>query len=101
MPRSKRRGTRNKINCRNSIYDLSKFIIWVFRIPGDTNLQKDGILKEATPCSNCCKNLYKLGFRKIAFPDKEGNIIMKDLHYFENDHLSNAQKNTEKYCKFL
>ena len=51
------------------------------------------------PCSNCCKSLYNLGFRKIGFSNNNGNIEIIDLRYFQNNHLSYAQKNSEKYSR--
>jgi hypothetical protein len=80
---------------RNKIYNLSKYIIWVVRISQDETPK----LKDAMPCHNCCKSLYKLGFRKICFSNNNGNIEIIDLRYFQNNHLSYAQKNSEKYCR--
>jgi len=76
-------------------YDLSKFIIWVIRVSNGNNV------RDAMPCSNCCKNLRKLGFRKVAHSNSNGEIEMIDLRYFTNNHLSRAQLITEKYCKII
>ena len=102
MPQSKkRRGTRNKINSNHSIYDLSKFTVWVIRLPGDSNLRDKGILRDAAPCARCCKGLYRLGFTKLGFSNINGDLEIADLRHYQNTHLSGAQKITEKYCKFI
>lgn len=99
MPRSKkRRGTRNKVNSTHSIYDFSKYIVWTVRIPCGITLDKD-ILRDAAPCENCCKALLKLGFTKIGFSNNNGNFILVDLRFYQNNHKSCAQKNSEKYCR--
>ena len=99
MPRSKkRRGTRNKINSTHSIYDFSKFTVWTLRIC-NTGKFHDHDLRDAAPCTNCCKSLYKLGFTKLGFTTEDGEFVIEDLRYYCNDHISHAQKNSEKYCK--
>lgn len=51
------------------------------------------------PCGNCCKSLYKLGFRKLGYSNDKGVIQMMDLRYITNTHLSYAQRTSEKYCR--
>ena len=75
-------------------YDLSKFIIWVIRVSGSN-------IRDAMPCSRCCKNLKNLGFRKVAFSNSDGEIEMIDLRRFSNNHLSRAQIITAKYSKII
>ena len=98
MPTCKRKGTTEKFNSNHSIYDLSKYIIWVVRI---TSNNSENILRDAAPCYRCCKGLYKLGFTKIGFSNDKGKIELADLRYYQNKHLSSSQKKSEKYCKYI
>lgn len=95
MKNSKQKSRKYKFK-----YNLSKFIIWVVRLPKDKKLKETGIFKDAKPCSKCCTSLYELGFRKIAFSTENNEIELIDLRTYRNTHLSNAQKITEKYCRY-
>ena len=68
--------------------------MWVIRV------SKDGSFQDAKPCSKCCKLLFEFGFRKIAFSNNDGDIEIVNLKNFTNDHLSAAQRLTEKYCRY-
>jgi hypothetical protein len=57
-------------------------------------------LKDAKPCSKCCKILFELGFRKVAFSNEHNQIELIDLRKYKNTHLSSAQKITEKYSRY-
>ena len=99
MPRSKkRRGTHNKINTIKPMYDLSKYTVWVVRIPGGDNSKS--VLRDAAPCSKCCKGLLNLGFRKVGYSTNDGDIEIIDLRNYHTKHLSNAQVKSEKYCRY-
>mgnify|MGYP001201922039 CR=1 FL=1 len=98
MPTCKRKGTTEKYNSNHSIYDLSKYTIWVVRI---TSNNSENILRDAAPCYRCCKGLYKLGFTKIGFSNDEGKMELADLRFYQNEHLSSSQKKSEKYCKYI
>ena len=78
---------------------MSKYIIWVYRIPNDLVLRNEGVLRNAKPCQRCCKGLQDLGFRKLGFSNENGDTELIDLRYFTNDHISAAQKKTTKYSK--
>ena len=95
---NKRKGTKEKFNSNHSIYDLSKYTIWVVRISSHNS---ENILRDAAPCYRCCKGLYKLGFTKIGFSNNNGEIEIADLRYYQNEHLSASQKKSEKYCKYI
>tara|TARA_Y100000385_G_scaffold277525_2_gene324599 strand:+ start:1988 stop:2293 length:306 start_codon:yes stop_codon:yes gene_type:complete len=100
MPFNKK-GTQQKINSKHSIYDLSKYIIWVVRISNNKEEIDNNDLIDAAPCSRCCKSLYKLGFTKIGFSNKNGEIEIADLRYYQNDHISHSQKKSEQFCKYI
>lgn len=78
------------------MYDLSKYIIWVYRISNQTNDLK---FKQSKPCNTCCTFLSKLGFQRIMYINDHNDIEQLDLRYVHNNHLSNAQKKLSKYCR--
>ena len=84
MPFSKRKG---------KIYNFSKYILWVIR------LSNTGELRDAMPCKRCCVAIRKFGFKKIAFPNIDGNIEMVNIQKFQNNHLSRSQINSEKHSR--
>jgi tRNA(Arg) A34 adenosine deaminase TadA len=64
---------------------MSKFTIWVGRI-----LRNDTI-SNSEPCSDCCKKLKEMGFTKIGYTSRDGNIVIQKLSEYSNNHMSQAQ----------
>ena len=81
-------------------YNLSKFIVWVARIPNNKSSIEKGELKNAKPCLMCTKLLKELGFRYVAYTNNNNKIELVDLRKFNNNHLSDAQKITFNHCKY-
>lgn len=75
-------------------YNFKKYVLWVVRVSNNGEN-----LKDATPCKRCCCKLNELGFKKIGYSDKEGEIKIVDIRYFMNNHLSRSQKKTAKFSR--
>jgi deoxycytidylate deaminase len=60
-----------------------------------------GELRNAMPCSECCKTLKKLGFRKVAYSTNSSEMHIVDMRTFTNNHLSGSQKITAIHSKAL
>ena len=95
------RKKQNKFTRNNNKINLSKYVVWVCRIPNDENLKKIGTFKNSEPCIRCCNGLKKLGFRKLRYSNDNGNFINIDLRYFKPTHISHSQLETTKYSKLI
>jgi deoxycytidylate deaminase len=76
---------------RKNIYvpQLSKCILWVVRV------SKTNTLTESKPCSDCLSFIKRIGVKKIAYTNKEGNLVLQNTKNISSTHLSHAQKLTK------
>jgi tRNA(Arg) A34 adenosine deaminase TadA len=78
-----KRRTNNK---RDLNRIMSKFTIWVGRI-----LRNDS-LSNSEPCNDCCRKLKSMGFTRLGYTTETGSIVIVNLTYYNNTHLSKAQR---------
>lgn len=71
---------------------ISKYIIWVGRI------NKDNLLTNSKPCMVCKYRLLKLGFKKVAYTNDNGNLVKCNICDLNTNHLSECQLNLKKLC---
>ena len=84
------------IKTKNNKYNLSGYTLWVVRASMRTEDLNNLKCTESRPCQNCTCYLKKLGFKKIAYSDSNGNINIVNLNSYHNDHLSDYQKSIFK-----
>ena len=75
---------------KNNKRKNSKITILVVRIT--INSDSSVNLLNSAPCANCAKNMRLAGVKKIAFSNKEGEVVGMKLSDYETTHLSHAQK---------
>ena len=76
---------------------VSKYTLWVVRMPNFEH--SDVKVIESKPCYFCTRDLYRLGFEKIAYSTNKNTIVYDRLSkLIDSDlHKSNLQKIIEKY----
>ena len=78
---------------------FNNYILWVVRISNPKNKLFTSRLTGSKPCHECIKHLKLLGFSKIGYSDNNGNIIVENMNKIKSNHLSDAQKFTQKFRK--
>jgi deoxycytidylate deaminase len=76
---------------------ISKYTLWVVRIPNSKHNNVKVI--ESKPCYYCTRDLYNLGFEKIAYSTNNNSIVYDKLSNLIKSklHKSNLQKRIEQY----
>lgn len=86
---------KNSFNKKN----FNNFILWVVRLSNPNSNKLESKITGSKPCKECIKKLTKLGFCKVGYSDNNGNIIIENIKYMNNDHLSEAQLSFKKLEK--
>ena len=73
-------------------YNFSKFTVWCVRITSPNNNQKLIKTTSSGPCIVCLKRMRELGFGKIAFSNKKGEMEIHKLSSYNKISLTSSQR---------
>ena len=88
-------------------YDFSKFTVWCVRISEYKSSNDNLKTTSSGPCIVCLKRMRELGFGKVAFSNKQGEIEIHKINSYDKVALTSSQRlrvqNRDKiknsYCK--
>ena len=73
-------------------YDFSKFTVWCVRISEPKTRHCHVKTTNSGPCIVCLKRMRELGFGKIAFSNKKGEIEIHKIKEYNKVSLTSSQR---------
>ena len=73
-------------------YDFSKFTVWCVRISEPKTKHCHVKTTNSGPCIVCLKRMRELGFGKIAFSNKKGEIEIHKIKNYNKVALTSSQR---------
>ena len=73
-------------------YNFSKFTVWCVRIASPNNIKNHIKTTSSGPCIVCLKRMRELGFGKIAFSNKKGEMEIHKVSSYNKISLTSSQR---------
>ena len=79
-------------NTASPKYDFSKFTVWCVRISEPKTNHCHVKTTNSGPCIVCLKRMRELGFGKVAFSNKKGEIEIHKIKEYNKVALTSSQR---------
>ena len=73
-------------------YNFSKFTVWCVRISSANSINNHIKTTSSGPCIVCLKRMRELGFGKIVFSNKKGEMEIHKLSTYNKISLTSSQR---------